>query len=47
MENLSTTIQDHLSLIHVLERDREPIVIARLAERLNVTPLPSPTLSSR
>lgn len=35
---LSATIQDYLSLIYVLERDREPVVGAYLAELLGVTP---------
>jgi DtxR family Mn-dependent transcriptional regulator len=35
---LSSTIQDYLSLIYVMERDREPIVGLRLAELLGVTP---------
>lgn len=34
----SQTIEDYLSLIYVLERDGEPIVGARLAELLGVTP---------
>jgi DtxR family transcriptional regulator, Mn-dependent transcriptional regulator len=35
---LSQTIEDYLSLIYVLERDGEPIVGARLAELLGVSP---------
>ncbi len=35
---LSSTIQDYLLLIYVLERDKEPVVGARLAELLGVTP---------
>jgi DtxR family Mn-dependent transcriptional regulator len=35
---LSTTIEDYLSLIFVLERDREPVVGSQLAKYLNVTP---------
>lgn len=35
---LSQTIEDYLSLMYVLERDGEPIVGARLAELLGVTP---------
>ncbi len=38
MEKLSTTIEDYLSLIYVLERDSEPVVGVQLAELLNVTP---------
>ncbi len=38
MEKLSTTIEDYLSLIFVLERDNEPVVGVRLAELLGVTP---------
>jgi DtxR family Mn-dependent transcriptional regulator len=34
----SQTIEDYLSLIYVMERDREPVVGARLAELLGVTP---------
>ncbi len=35
---LSPTIQDYLSLIYVMERDRDPVVGSRLAELLGVTP---------
>jgi DtxR family transcriptional regulator, Mn-dependent transcriptional regulator len=35
---LSQTIEDCLSLIYVIERDNEPVVGARLAELLDVTP---------
>jgi len=38
MDKLSTTIEDYLSLIYVLERDNEPVVGVRLAEFLGVTP---------
>lgn len=38
MEKLSATIEDYLSLVYVLERDNEPVVGARLAEFLHVTP---------
>ncbi len=38
MEKLSTTVEDYLSLIYVLERDNEPVVGAHLAEILGVTP---------
>lgn len=34
----SQTIEDYLSLIYVIERDREPVIGARLAELLGVTP---------
>lgn len=34
----SQTIEDYLSLIYVMERDGEPIVGARLAELMGVTP---------
>lgn len=36
--HLSTTIEDYLSLIYVLERDNEAVVGVHLAELLNVTP---------
>ncbi len=35
---LSQTIEDYLSFIYVIERDGEPVVGARLAELLQVTP---------
>jgi len=38
MSEISSTIQDYLSLIFVLERDNEQVVGARLAELLSVTP---------
>ena len=38
MEKLSSTIEDYLSLIYVLERDAEPVVGVHLAELLRVTP---------
>jgi DtxR family Mn-dependent transcriptional regulator len=38
MPKLSSTVEDYLSLIFVLERDREPVVGARLAELLDVSP---------
>jgi DtxR family Mn-dependent transcriptional regulator len=38
MDKLSTTIEDYLSLIYVLERDNEPVVGVQLAELLGVTP---------
>jgi DtxR family Mn-dependent transcriptional regulator len=34
----TATVEDYLSLIYVLERDGEPVVGARLAELLGVTP---------
>ena len=37
-DKLTSTIQDYLSLIYVLERDGEPVVGARLAELIGVTP---------
>ncbi len=37
-DKLSPTIEDYLSLIYVLERDGEPVVGARLAELIGVTP---------
>lgn len=38
MGKLSTTIENYLSLMYVLERDKEPVVGVRLAQLLNVTP---------
>lgn len=38
MEKLSVTIENYLSLMYVLELDKEPVVGVRLAELLNVTP---------
>lgn len=38
VNKLSTTIENYLSLMYVLERDTEPVVGVRLAELLNVTP---------
>ncbi|NPV76137.1 MAG: metal-dependent transcriptional regulator [Anaerolineae bacterium] len=38
VSNLSSTIQDYLLLIYVMERDKEPVVGSRLAELLGVTP---------
>ncbi len=38
MEKLSTTIEDYLSLIYVLERDHLPVVGTQLAELLGVSP---------
>ncbi|GAB4505727.1 MAG: hypothetical protein Fur0043_27240 [Anaerolineales bacterium] len=38
ISGLSSTIQDYLSLLYVMERDGEPIIGSRLAELLGVTP---------
>ncbi len=38
MDKLSTTIEDYLSLLYVLERDNEPVVGVHLAELLGVSP---------
>jgi DtxR family transcriptional regulator, Mn-dependent transcriptional regulator len=38
VEKLSTTIENYLSLMYVLERDKEPVVGVRVAELLDVTP---------
>lgn len=38
ISRLSSTIQDYLSLIYVMERDGEPVIGSRLAELLGVTP---------
>ncbi len=46
ISGLSSTVQDYLSLIYVMERDQEPVIGSRLAELLGVTPPPSPTRSS-
>src|SRR5512140_1788556 len=35
---LTLTVENYLSLLYVLERDSEPVVGARLAELLGVTP---------
>ena len=43
LAKLSSTIQDYLSLIFVMERDHEPVVGLRLAELIGVTP---PTVTS-
>ena len=43
ISGLSSTIQDYLSLIYVMERDNEPVVGARLAELLGVT---APTVTN-
>ncbi len=37
-DKLSTTIEDYLSLIFVLERDNQPVVGVQIAELLGVTP---------
>ncbi len=38
LPGLSSTIQDYLSLIYVMERDNEPVVGSHLAELLGVSP---------
>ncbi len=38
MDKLSTTIENYLSLMYILERDKEPILGVHLAELLGVTP---------
>ncbi len=38
MDKPSSTIENYLSLMYVLERDKEPVLGVRLAELLNVTP---------
>jgi len=38
ISDLSSTVQDYLLLIYVMERDKEPIVGSRLAELIGVTP---------
>jgi DtxR family transcriptional regulator, iron-dependent repressor len=38
VNKLSTTIENYLSLMYVLERDKEPVVGVRLAQLLSVTP---------
>jgi DtxR family Mn-dependent transcriptional regulator len=38
VDKLSTTIENYLSLMYVLERDKEPVLGVRLAELMNVTP---------
>ncbi len=38
MDKLSSTVEDYLSLIYVLERDNMPVVGAHLAEILKVSP---------
>ncbi len=43
MAKLSTTVQDYLSLIYVLERDNSPIVGAQLADLLRVS---APTVTN-
>jgi Mn-dependent DtxR family transcriptional regulator len=44
MDKLSTTIENYLSLMYILERDKEPVLGVRLAQLLNVTP---PTVTIR
>lgn len=43
VSRLSSTVQDYLLLIYVMERDKEPVVGSRLAELLGVT---SPTVAN-
>lgn len=43
MDKLSTTIENYLSLIYVLERDKEPVMGVHLAQLLHVT---SPTVTN-
>ena len=43
MDKLSTTIENYLSLIYVLERDREPVLGVHLAQLLSVT---APTVTN-
>lgn len=38
MDKLSPTIENYLSLMYVLELDKEPVIGVRLAQLLNVTP---------
>lgn len=38
LDKLSTTVEDYLSLIFVLERDNQPVVGVQIAELLGVTP---------
>lgn len=38
MNKLSTTIENYLSLMYVLERDKEPVIGVHLAKLLSVTP---------
>jgi len=38
VDKLSPTIENYLSLMFVLERDKEPVIGVRLAQLLNVTP---------
>ncbi len=38
MDKLSDTIENYLSLVYVLERDKEPVVGVHLAQLLRVTP---------
>lgn len=38
MDKPSSTIENYLSLMYVLERDKEPVLGVRLAELMNVTP---------
>jgi DtxR family Mn-dependent transcriptional regulator len=38
VDKLSSTIENYLSLMYVLERDKEPVLGVQLAQLLNVTP---------
>ncbi len=38
MDKLSSTVEDYLSLIYVMERDNVPVVGAHLADLLGVSP---------
>jgi DtxR family Mn-dependent transcriptional regulator len=38
VDKLSTTIENYLSLMYILERDKEPVLGVRLAQLLSVTP---------
>jgi DtxR family Mn-dependent transcriptional regulator len=38
MDKLSTTVENYLSLLYVLEMDKKPVVGVQLAELMNVTP---------
>ncbi len=37
-QEISSTIEDYLGIIYVMERDHEPVVGARIATLLGVTP---------
>jgi len=38
MDKLSTTIEDYLAILYILERDKEPVVGVHVAQLLSVTP---------